>query len=149
MFVFQVNLTGPILLTQALLPMLRESPGSRVINISSPSAETRLPLSSVYVASKAGLEAATEALELEAGEDGVHMISLDPGTAATAAYQIEGGWNEDGKGLSIWDVFTRINGTIKDGSSGDVACDSYHKYREDVQLLADMGLKSYRSKNCF
>ena len=66
--------------------------------------------------------------------------------AATAAYQIEGGWNEDGKGLSIWDVFTRINGTIKDGSSGDVACDSYHKYREDVQLLADMGLKSYRSR---
>ena len=65
--------------------------------------------------------------------------------AATAAYQIEGGWNEDGKGLSIWDVFTRINGTIKDGSSGDVACDSYHKYKEDVQLLADMGLKSYRS----
>ena len=63
---------------------------------------------------------------------------------ATAAYQIEGGWNEDGKGLSIWDVFTRINGTIKDGSSGDVACDSYHKYREDVQLLADMGLQSYR-----
>ena len=81
MFVFQVNLTGPILLTQALLPMLRESPGSRVINISSPSAETRLPLSSVYVASKAGLEAVTEALELEAGGDGVHMISLDPGTS--------------------------------------------------------------------
>ena len=64
--------------------------------------------------------------------------------AATAAYQIEGGWNEDGKGLSIWDVFTRINGTIKDGSSGDVACDSYHKYQEDVQLLANMGLNSYR-----
>ena len=40
----------------------------------------------------------------------------------------------------VWDVFTRINGTIKDGSSGDVACDSYHKYREDVQLLVNMGL---------
>ena len=63
---------------------------------------------------------------------------------ATAAYQIESGLDEDGKGLSIWDVFTRINGTIKDGSSGDVACDSYHKYEEDVQLLADMGLNSYR-----
>ena len=41
-------------------------------------------------------------------------------------------------------MFTRREGVIKDGSSGDVACDSYHKYREDVQLLADMGLKSYR-----
>ena len=78
---FQVNLAGPILLTQELLPMLRELPGSRVINISSPCAETRLPLSSVYAASKAGLEAVTEALELEAGEDGVHMIVLDPGTS--------------------------------------------------------------------
>ena len=66
---------------QELLPMLRESPGSRVINISSPCAETRLPLSSVYAASKAGLEAVTEALELETGEDGVHMIVLDPGTS--------------------------------------------------------------------
>ena len=59
--------------------MLRQSPGSRVINISSPCAQTRLPLGSVYAASKAGLEAVSEALELEADEDGVHMIVLDPG----------------------------------------------------------------------
>ena len=81
MIVLQVNLTGPLLLTQELLPRLRESPGSRVINISSPCALTRLPLGAVYAASKAGLEAASEALELEAGEDGVHMIVLDPGTS--------------------------------------------------------------------
>ena len=81
MFLLQVNLTGPLLLTKELLPMLRQSPGSRVINISSPCAQTRLPLSSVYAASKAGLEAVSEALELEAEEDGVHMIVLDPGTS--------------------------------------------------------------------
>ena len=79
MFLFQVNLTGPLLLTKELLPMLRQSPGSRVINISSPCAQTRLPLGSVYATSKAGLEAVSEALELEAEEDGVHMIVLDPG----------------------------------------------------------------------
>lgn len=64
--------------------------------------------------------------------------------SATAAYQVEGGWNEDGKGVSIWDTFTKVPGNIVDGSSGEVACDSYNKYKEDVQLMKDMGLKSYR-----
>ena len=64
--------------------------------------------------------------------------------AATAAYQIEGGWDEGGKGPSIWDVWTLIEGNVADGSTGQVACDSYHRYREDVQLLKDMGLNSYR-----
>ena len=63
---------------------------------------------------------------------------------ATSSYQIEGGVNEDGKGRSIWDDFTRVPGTILDGSSGEVACDHYHRYREDVQLMADMGVKNYR-----
>lgn len=60
---------------------------------------------------------------------------------ATASYQVEGGWNEDGKGLSIWDVFTHEPGIVEDGSTGDVACDHYHLFREDVKLMKEMGIK--------
>jgi len=64
--------------------------------------------------------------------------------AATASYQIEGAWNEDGKGANIWDDFTHQPGKIEDGSTGDVACDHYHKYKEDVKMMKEMGLKAYR-----
>jgi beta-glucosidase len=64
--------------------------------------------------------------------------------AATAAYQIEGAWNEDGKGPSIWDTFSHAPGKIQGGDTGDVACDHYHRYGEDVALLADLGLGAYR-----
>jgi beta-glucosidase len=63
---------------------------------------------------------------------------------ATAAYQIEGAWNEDGKGESIWDRFCRIPGAIEDGSSGNVACDHYHRVPEDVALMAGLGANAYR-----
>ncbi|HAD40857.1 MAG TPA: aryl-phospho-beta-D-glucosidase, partial [Plesiomonas shigelloides] len=64
--------------------------------------------------------------------------------AASAAYQVEGAWNEDGKGPSVWDLFTKIPGTTFQGSNGDVAVDHYHRMEEDVALMAEMGLKAYR-----
>ena len=64
--------------------------------------------------------------------------------AATAAYQIEGAWNEDGKGPSIWDEFTHQKGNILNGDTGDIACDHYHRYKDDVKLMKQMGLKAYR-----
>lgn len=64
--------------------------------------------------------------------------------AATAAYQIEGAWNEDGKGESIWDHFTHTVGRVKGADTGDVACDSYHLYKEDVAIAKQMNLGSYR-----
>lgn len=62
----------------------------------------------------------------------------------TSAYQIEGAPHEDGKGASIWDQFVRQRGRIVDGSSGDMACDSYHRLTEDVALLKDLGVGAYR-----
>jgi len=64
--------------------------------------------------------------------------------AATASYQIEGAWQADGKGESIWDRFSHTPGRVKHGHTGDIACDSYHRFREDVALLREMGLTSYR-----
>lgn len=64
--------------------------------------------------------------------------------AATAAYQIEGGWDLDGKGPSIWDVFSHTSGKIKNGDTGDIACDHIRRFREDVALMKELGLKAYR-----
>ncbi len=64
--------------------------------------------------------------------------------AATAAYQVEGAAREDGKGESIWDHFCRVPGAIHGGDTGDVACDHYHRWKDDVENMRDLGLKSYR-----
>jgi beta-glucosidase len=64
--------------------------------------------------------------------------------AATSSYQIEGAWDEGGRGESIWDRFAHTPGHVADGSTGDVACDHYHRYREDVTLMKHLGLDAYR-----
>jgi len=64
--------------------------------------------------------------------------------AATAAYQIEGGAREDGKGESIWDAFCRVPGAVRNGETGDVACDYYHRWADDVRLMSELGLRAYR-----
>ena len=61
--------------------------------------------------------------------------------AATASYQVEGAWNEGGKGPSIWDDLTHDRrGFIADGGTGDEACDHYHRFREDIALMAELGI---------
>ena len=65
------------------------------------------------------------------------------GTAA-ASYQIEGAAREDGKGPSVWDMLCRKPGAVYGGHTGDVACDHYHRYEEDVALLKRFGVQAYR-----
>ncbi|MCG5471416.1 beta-glucosidase [Micromonospora sp. LAH09] len=64
--------------------------------------------------------------------------------AATSAYQIEGAAKEDGRGESVWDTFSRVPGRTRNGDTGDVAADHYHRYAEDLDLMRDLGLRSYR-----
>lgn len=63
---------------------------------------------------------------------------------ASASYQIEGGANEDGKGESVWDRFSHTPGKIKNGDTGDVACDFYHRHADDIELMAQLGLNAAR-----
>jgi len=63
---------------------------------------------------------------------------------ATSSYQIEGAWNEDGKGESIWDRFAQTPGKIQNGDTGDIALDHYHRYKEDIQFMKALGAGTYR-----
>lgn len=64
--------------------------------------------------------------------------------SASAAYQVEGAWNEDGKGASVWDEFVRLPGKTFKETTGDLAVDHYHRFKEDVALMKQQGLKAYR-----
>ena len=64
--------------------------------------------------------------------------------AATAAYQIEGAWDEDGKGENIWDRFSHTPGKVENGDTGDVACDHYHRWKDDIGLMKKIGIQAYR-----
>ncbi|NWR48103.1 LPH hydrolase, partial [Regulus satrapa] len=63
---------------------------------------------------------------------------------SSSSYQIEGGWDADGKGPSIWDTFTHVPGNVNNNDTGDIACDSYHKVEEDIYMLRALGVKNYR-----
>ncbi|HTY84292.1 MAG TPA: GH1 family beta-glucosidase [Silvibacterium sp.] len=95
--------------------------------------------------SKAGTvsDASVRARQFETAQEAVFPEGFFWG-ASTAAYQIEGAWNEDDKGESIWDHFAHTPGKIKNGDTGDVACDSYHRWKEDIALAQAMNLNSYR-----
>ncbi|SFO25820.1 beta-glucosidase [Geodermatophilus obscurus] len=80
-------------------------------------------------------------------EDLLAGLTFPPGFvfgAATAAYQIEGAADEDGRGRSIWDTYSHTPGRTFGGHTGDVACDHYHRYRDDVALMRELGLSAYR-----
>nr|BFE67942.1 hypothetical protein GCM10020092_012430 [Actinoplanes digitatis] len=75
------------------------------------------------------------------------LPSFPPGFlwgVSTASYQIEGAVHEDGRGASIWDTFAHTPGRVRDGDTGDVACDHYHRWPRDVELLGDLGVRAYR-----
>jgi len=64
--------------------------------------------------------------------------------AGTSAYQIEGAWDEDGKTESIWDHFAHAKGNISNGETGDIACDHYHRWSDDIALMKSIGINAYR-----
>ncbi|MVT68453.1 beta-glucosidase [Bradyrhizobium pachyrhizi] len=91
-----------------------------------------------------GLAGSAEAANRASRPDGTNFPTGFVWGTATSSYQVEGAVNEDGRGPSIWDTFTHTSGKIEDGSTGDRANDHYHRYKEDVRLIKDLGARAYR-----
>jgi beta-glucosidase len=106
-----------------------------------------MPLASITgcnpSAEKTGSGQPAKASNVQQNGDRTFPKDFSWGTA-TSSYQIEGAWNTDGKGPSIWDTYAHTRGKIKNGDTGDIALDHYHRYKEDVQLLKSIGSKAYR-----
>ena len=97
--------------------------------------------------SYAALQSPTEAVSGVIPDSDIKAARFPEGFlwgVATAAYQNEGAWNEDGKGESIWDRFTHTPGKVRGAATGDVACDQYHLYPQDIALARQLNIKSYR-----
>ena len=110
---------------------------------------SKLTGSTALLASAGGLPAIaqTAATEPETVGQKTNTRTFPQGfywATATSAYQIEGAWNEDGKGESIWDRYAHTPGNIKNGDTGDVANEHYHRYKEDVALMKNIGANAYR-----
>ncbi|WP_407166539.1 GH1 family beta-glucosidase [Bradyrhizobium sp. ORS 111] len=91
-----------------------------------------------------GVSAPARAAKTPPRPDGASFPAGFVWGTATSSYQVEGAVNEDGRGRSIWDTFTHTPGKIEDGTNGDRANDHYHRYKEDVRLIKDLGARAYR-----
>ena len=91
-----------------------------------------------------GLTGPAEAANRASRPDGTTFPTGFVWGTATSSYQVEGAVNEDGRGPSIWDTFTHTSGKIEDGSTGDRANEHYHRYKEDVRLIKELGARAYR-----
>jgi beta-glucosidase len=90
---------------------------------------------------------ATTPLDATLEQDSTPQVAFPKGFlwgSATASYQVEGGWNLDGRGESIWDRFSHTPGNVKGGWTGDIACDTYHRFAEDIAIMKQLNLRSYR-----
>ena len=123
--------------------MLKELTRRRFLGVSAAAGASAAVAAATAQAASATADGKTEARKSGAGKSGLFPKDFAWG-AATAAYQVEGAANEDGKGPSVWDVFTKKKGAVFEGHTGDVACDHYHRYKEDVALMKTLGIKSYR-----
>ena len=63
---------------------------------------------------------------------------------ASAAYQVEGAYQDDGKGLNVWDAYTQEDGHVAHSENGNIACDHYHHFKDDVKMMKKMGIRNYR-----